>query len=896
VAKPASQAAGGKKHCHEDCDNEDCVPPSAKAKHQQTLSGIPKLPDGHKVMACRRPLLKQITAILYGKMNERLRIALVSGPPGIGKSWTIAEWWLAEERRNVRRSNVLSLKCGTMPGDQIIRTINRHFLGEEAENLSTELARAICAATPLIVLDGLSNQSPDEVAPEGPTNADWLTLRKVGQFLSFLGTHNVRARVLLGIQDAGANMRIRDLETSFHANVAFKRIILEPLSPKDGAELLRALGIQGMSQSDLERISGKLQGLPIAMNAAARYLMTTSRHEDREKFVTSCGYFERNSFTEMFGKYISALDSTSTGASLHAFMRLLALMPGPTLQTEIDELLAIGGIKRLEGATVADFIMQQLPPFIVVLGAHLDLHPFVRSFLRKHISDVINGQHTDPHISREEIYRIHAIAAKRCLERLKWTPNNGFEKPDVLDIEGAIYHLITLRGLCDQDELTNNRETALLSYDEFMTRIQERRITPNSITSFLITNVAERFLFSNNHHMTRILGQFETKARILTYFFENQDLKGDLRFIAPDDARRLLSEIGICWMHSGRVHSATAALVRAKNLIVLGAAMDANQLWLAQPSDIQDWANRAEIMSTEALLALRQGRDISTIESRIAPVLNTAEQLCDLILNMPPTSDITDTQKKLIRSTRRVISRKAQICLISGDMPKAVYNFNHATNLGKRLKQDYLDGEAARRFSSYYCHEGDYSEALRIVDWNIKKSSATGKGIAPESNEIIPFLTTKAMILRLMGDLDQAAAILEDVNQHQFVRRGECTFTAARELELEKLRLRVARGDKTGAIERLQDLRIEMECSHHNELAIEIRLILAELLPRPKAEEVLTQAETQAWSWQWKSVSNRVQEIFNAWGREGSPMDKPRELKREHGPKRDQSVAAPGRL
>lgn len=833
---------------------EEPPEPPPGRKRRIELRGLRILEAGDEPLPSRTMLTDRIHTALAPTAVEPMRLAVVQGEQGVGKSQLIGEWWRAHGR-NVFNRNTLHLDCAQLlGGDEIVKALNSYYLNRATAELTPALAQAINQRPrSLIILDGLSHDDGDdprtrEVAPA--VRADRTALSRVRETLSFLADQGARCSVLLGVQTAHPEASVIAVSRRFDASVHFERIAVERLSPDEGALLIRKLGVNRLSDDDLRHLSNRVMGLPISLTAAADYLRLAS-DERAERFlidIDSRGSFAF--FQEFFGRYLQAINGNTSyddRAHPHAYLRLLALMPGPVTKSRIDGLLRRGRIRRLERGSTTLFAQMRIA-FVVEQGPYVDVNPMVRDMVRQELAEALKREEPSVSTDREELRWIHRTAAQWCVQRLPENPTE-FTTLEIEMIEGALYHLLALR-----DFLPNFADAAGMA-PSAGERV-ELWSTPKQITDYCLDAIVRRYLMDRRtHRATRVLGQFETKARLLSLFFENPAVDGRPRHLSLWDEVELLGEIGVCWMHAGRLHLANFALERAETCLrELGIdAVSAQRRSLPSEDGHDPWRLWTETISTLALIRMRSGRQREDVDDVLALAAESARKRAEAALaeKAPASAD----ERVVLRSLRRLICREGQVLLQAGDLHAAQARYSLALAVEEIAGSGKLSGDALRRYIEVLvrrgpCNRDDLAQAELLIDAQLQPRREARRQRA--SNDIIPMYATKIMLLRTQGRFDEAEAYLSEAESHPFVRRGECSFTARMELRLERYRLVIVRNAATPEIcEEVEALARELQARHHLMLYSDAKLIQAEMEDHATQARILNEVETELLGKEW---------------------------------------------
>jgi tetratricopeptide (TPR) repeat protein len=446
------------------------------------------------------------------------------------------------------------------------------------------------------------------------------------------------------------------------------------------------------------------------------------------------------------------------------------------------------------------------------------------------------------------------MAATWCIKRL---PANtaDFSTTEIEMIEGALYHLLAIRDFLptsaspEPESQPNSATSATM-----LQRLTGGRATPEEITQYCLNDIVRRFLIDRRtHRATRFLGQFETKARLLGLFVENPDDEGRPRHLSLSDQAELFGEIGVCWMHAGRLNLARDALDSATRcLSELGLDLRAFQDLDANLTPEQ-WRLWTETNSTLALIQMRSGRICEDVDEFLAPAASLARSRALAALESPAAPK----NGEQLRAARRLICRHAQLALQSGELAVAEAGYNLAAAVEQIAGSGKLTGDALRRQIEVLVRRGpclpeDLALAEAAIDAQLQPRREGANRRRGTSNDVIPMYVTKIMLLRAKGQFLDAQAYLEEAQRHEFVIRGECSFTARMELELEKYRLLIAQDATTPATARaIAALAGELEARHHWSLYSDALLLQAEMVEEPDRTQLLNRVNAQITSSQY---------------------------------------------
>ncbi|TBA52716.1 hypothetical protein [Rhizobium ruizarguesonis] len=348
---------------------------------------------------------------------------------------------------------------------------------------------------------------------------------------------------------------------------------------------------------------------------------------------------------------------------------------------------------------------------------------------------------------------------------------------------------------------------------------------------------------------------------------------GSPRHLKIEDQITIYTEIGICWMHSGRLQLAQKSIFRARErLQEMGAdAKMFSPLPRVEEGSFNLWRAWTDTLNIQALIAMRLGRERPMIEDILKGAVEIARRIAIEELASLPNGSPELKANGL--AARRVICRYAQLCLNAGKLDQAIEDYELATSVEKAITGKNLSGDALRRYIEAIVRRGpclpeDLATAEMLIDEQIghKQIAGTRRRL---SNDIISLFVTKAMLLRARGEFIAAKTLLEETEKHEFVLRGECTFTARAELALETFRVRIASGNfDREQRSALQALLSELQARHHMSMYWHAMVVFAEMEIEPRKSEILLQAERSLSSSLWYRRTNDFRIIREG----GSPI------------------------
>jgi tetratricopeptide (TPR) repeat protein len=852
--------------------------PSMKAPE-----GFLRLSAGEVLPQNRLAEAANFSQILPSGNDSKSMLVLLQGRTGVGKTFFLS-YWLNRYGAEIFGGNALSVDCSLMSFDQILAKVEQYFVSGQSDKGSVSIFEALAVnQSNLIVLDGLKLEHFSEGSHVGALIAGVTPgrrpqLRDLAELVApFLNrTHNTVVIVCLenNSQLVGDTAFVRLLDR--HVQVVTKTV--EPLDDDEGAEFLGALGLLSMDIARRRRLSGRLHGLPGALDAAARDLMRLAGAE-REHYldnVAMVGAGSENDFERFFRAslswYESRIPTVVGSADPHpqALLRLLALMPGPITEVQLDEILRKGRVKRLRNLS-SDQVMRGEFPFTSVMNRTVDVHGMVRGILRAEIDDLIERDaFENSNTDREELERIHWLAA-----RFHWNTIKRGDEPNstlVTAIESFVYHMMAQIRLIPKGSArrgkwptggASERVLATFTFEEGWGRLSNGQIWSIAFDKA----VKPLLIFDRRHRATRIHGQYEAKARILQLL--TNALENGVP-VVPTTAAELYKETAVCWMHAGRLRSAGNAATRAGVVISPQRSVSTARRPSGFSGTARDiWKLRCDIASVTAAVDLRRGRRIGSIEGDLRPLLLNAQEIAKKALAEIPF-DAERPSQILERGAIRILARTADLALHAGRTSEAIKTFELADTLQHKIRGRSLDGEAARKFilaliRTRDSESGRIARAIALVEENIDYCANVFPRSSGEiSNDIIPFLVLRSALQRVSGKLEAAEVSLEAVRRHDFVRKSECTFVASVELEFEETRLEIACGRANSiSLDRMLTNQRRLNDARHWMMALEAVLLAAECCAGELRHRLLRDASSLITDSEAVLREADVDELFN---------------------------------
>lgn len=749
-------------------------------------------------------------------------LLIVQGGKGVGKSHLIAQWFWAQGQSKFPAA--LSLDCSGLSLDQIVPAVQGYF-----EGCNAKTGR-------LLVLDGLQirrDQSGVWIElPEQQVHFD-----EILRIINLIWTDMGPIAIVMGVENNGkkdivdADLLNRLLPNALHAVWR-----LTALTPEEGAEFLFRKGLHQVDEQDRRALSSRLQGLPIALKAAAQefYFMSDI---DREAYVANLtvdtldGSAPNNDFLIFFQGWLdrhSKVDDDSVddeGRNAHplAVLRLLAILHGAVTQQELLEVVSALSLKRLSGRSF-EYVFRDELPFVAKIDDKFELHAMVRKFLLEELRHFEKTGNFDAYTNRGELENIHWKAASMQRRFLK--NETLADSETIFAVESFVHHMVEQIRLIPQGpKATGRRATRVAGGRSNDIEVFEAKAgTLSDGRLWWIAYVeARKWLLDSRKTSTRIYGQFEAKARILGQLLKvavDEDLN------IPVNSTDLRKEVALCWMHAGKLQLAQEAL----------ATQLASKPARRRLESDGDWLLSCDRASVGATIFVRRGDVIAEAEGVLAPFMDRAKRVAE----ESQRQGEDDHMPPLQRGALRILSRAADVALHAGNSDDALNYFRLAQQIQTQWSPHILNGEAARRqcvalIRRRHEHPDSMARANELVERNTSHYLAYGP---VGSNDIISFLILRATLARVHGKLELSADLLRQAGEHTHIQRRQVTFTTRFDYDLEALRLGIVSGaDKDELLSEARRLSLKMRNAAHNALRHEVDVVMAELLEGADREQ-----------------------------------------------------------
>jgi hypothetical protein len=745
---------------------------------------------------------------------------VIEGRKGVGKTFLVSQcYWSATQAF----PNALLIDCSDLSLDQIFPAAFPFFASDRCVPATRGLG---C----LLVLDGLQV----ERGPEGTMIRLPNRLAHVGEVVETIN------RIWREIAPVAVILVVENNERPLASGDVFARLAeeaghiihrLEPLDEEAGAAFLLERGLDDVSEADRRMLSTRLHGLPIALTGAVEEIRLLDTL-DREAYLTDLASQidsprpPHHRFQDLFVGWLGRLGeddvdhwkgvSDPQRAHPHALLRLLAILSGPVTYQELEEIIAAVPIPRVSGRKI-DYLKRGELPFVTHIDDTYDLHMMVRQALRRELRDCVERDEFDAFTNRSQLEAIHWQAAKmrrRSLARERHADANC-----VGIVEAFVYHMIEQIRLIPKDAANRRMVRPVRVYTAQDLNAFES--APGKLANgklwYLAFHEARRFLVDSQKASTRVHGQFEAKARILSRLIAvatEEDIA--IQLVNIDVPK----ETAICWMHAGRLQLALQAISHrlAERTVV-------------PDEDAEAWLRECNQTSVEVAIRLRLGQVTDQIEALLKPLLEHAIRLA---LRAVPSTNASERMPVRERGALRVLSRAAEVAQAAGKDALSLALFEQAVRLRACWYPRLFNGEAARHYAVGLVRATPdaVARARALVVGNIEAYGGLNldeprKG----SNDIVGFMILEAGLARFAGEYPLARMAIARILTHPFVRRREITFATRAEFELEMLRLDFAESlEPDFLLPRARQFSERMKAADHLSLHLEAEILVGELL------------------------------------------------------------------
>lgn len=876
----------------------------ADEHRSSVITEFRRIPLETPIPASRMKLSSTIESMMVEEPSPRPSFVVLHGRSAVGKSFLVSHWF--RDYGAARFGPYAArLDCSAIAFDQIVpyltEFLRRTNDNSDADQTLPELLKT--NESNLIVLDGLRFDRTETGRPILFGHDQIVSyvpdlMRTLHPILRDSGNTSC----ILVVEDNRQSLTLDPFVRDLTARVNFHSHNIPHLTEEEGATFLSEISGSAVRPDRHREIARQLRGLPLALRAAGeelkhsnplaqeRYMNPAIVNSDREHtndfelFVL--GYMKRAEDDEK-GERIQTL-SDQEQAHPVAAARLLALMPAAIGKEQLRFLLEPGKVGRL-GTNSLGSIIRSESPFIIPSEHSVDLHAMARNVLKREMNKLLDGTTTDEYATKDEIEWIHWKAAQWHLRILN--PDNLSDASDsqypvdaitvrtVADFVSHVVEQIRIKQLRGDPRLGEGSINQVSEGLIDLFRQRADQLTDVQLWSLAFQQV-RKYLLEKANYSTRIFGQFEAKAHVLETLAS--PLK-KMKFASPFLEANLQKEIGLCWMHCGRLQSALHAVDHGlkaceRNLDKDGVEGGRKNFFPILSSNSAGWMKEmwsalCDLESTSTIIRIRQGRALDMIVDTVTPFIECADRLSKDMegLTKPPDSLHVPP---LERGVIRILSRFADLLLQQGRYRESKSRFEQASQLQRAVRGRDLDGEAARRYVYLLCSHEDESErnfeqARQILDANIKRCVEFGghEGARYGSNDIIPFLVQRAYLERTLGNFQEAEESLEQVQNHSYMKRRECTFIASEEYSLERARLQIAKGTGTGTgteelHQRLTRKSHEALAAHHMLLKAEYDILLAMIVGPDERDRILEPVITSLRGAQYHDRAKYAQKIW----------------------------------
>ncbi len=815
----------------------DTNPLIASRPNADTAS-FPSFYTNQNLTASRSAVIADIQQFHSSLRPGDRSIFVLKGSFGTGKTFVGAKWWHSFGSSQFVKS-AIRIDCSNKTVNQITREALLYYIGHEAEAFDLAALARLKLIAPIFMWFDQLQYSADNDANASASPRDLI------HALSPLFSERIPVNILISAQTVRISDNHLGLTGQIPQGVVYGSAEVRALDPSEGADLLHSAGCSEISRPKLENLSRQLGGIPICLDAAAQRILEFRTAAERESYCVHLASGSPSSnqalIAEFFSKYLkSVIQGRYPGGHPEAVLRLLALMPGPIHRQFLEDLLRELKINRLEDFDPSS-ATRLAGRFVTMNSDRIDLHPMARDEIRRDLDSIVAGS-ADANTNRNEIAQIHLASARINNRSLENVPE-VLSLAEIEAIEGVVFHLLRYRD-CRPPE-AEGKSPAKPKHND-ADRIFEGRANPFELTQFCYNEIAVKFLSDRGKQVTRLLGQYETKAKILSHFFRSRSISSTVPFLDDLSTLNLLIDVAVCFMHSGRLQLAARATAAAKHCLLRlypenSTETPGQEFSLAEKGSQHRWALGVEVLAISTFIQIRMGVRLSTVLVGLQHYADQARKLFDQIHGNELSLNFH--RSPAMKATIRIYSRLAHVHLLMGKIEDAINLFERATLLQEKRSTSesdqakHLTGEAARHYCAALMHGATTNASrLALAEYLIEENVSRYEEFLVfrqyrTQNDVIPFYILRAKLERQRGHFAQARTLIEAVGDHEYIRSGECTFVAQMELEFERVETALALDiTRRADFDRIQDLVRQLDAEHHLLMAAECSLLEAKML------------------------------------------------------------------
>lgn len=873
--------------------------PTGQPRFLHRIGSLPKSPD-HAVFRHRGQAFQELNEAVFGRPGSA--VYCLKGPLGIGKS-TLLHHWCQRESHRLKERGVLAIHCIDKTGDDLLEELVEYYGHCGIKDPANSLPELIANSPMVLILDAIERFDRNDIS--GSNLSPQLFLEAIlGP--AFQQSANVKVIVTYSPEAVSGVPDILEFLNGLAGEARYREVELPGLHPDDAADYLSKSGLD-VSKEILRKFSQEVEGNPALLSA---FLASVSRSDgpvaERVQYLSLFGKEAvapnaPTTRTEVFRELVAR----SRAHSPEVFTTLMILtachdgFEPDELQQLIsrllsnDEFLRASELERSETVLRMDFLggplaglIRTTPRFkkpgstavIKAKGGKRSVVKSLHALARLEIANLL-AEVVAP-VAR---IIVHRELASYYFDLVPSSTHEGYI-PNAVDIEryhNILHHLTSMYDIAatpvgDQpSKRLAKKATADVrglkeeATDQFSTAAV--LANPTAFLEGVFKDVMMLHLGNESRVIGRQLGHFERKLAMLGLFYKRTEAAGDGGLGVKDglgqkSRRTLFYETAVVANYTGRLsiaHKAVSGAIGASSRTSLPTAQQLEQAVRASLRGGQD-ADALRVLASDldaytALLNVsattycREGH-ISVAEKLLeGPFASTTQLFAPVHALVGSDSTGTSTAPRRVRSNllgillglRRVASKLGQVKTYKNDLAAAAQAFDVALNLEHlRSATRVLRGETGRAYCRFLLASQDdqvWLQVPELIRVNIEHSKAFKRHY-----EVLEWLIELVHFECQYGAIETAQAALTEIDELTKVQGVGLSFSAQKELEIERCRVDMRLGDQLRS-DRLKAGLQSCKLSNHELLACETQLLLSQsersvddqVFWRREAEEIM---------------------------------------------------------
>lgn len=859
------------------------------------ISSLPKAPD-HAVFRQKALAYQELNQTVFGATGSA--VYCLKGPLGIGKSTLLHNWCVRESHR-LKDRGVLAIHCVDKTGDDLREEFIDYYKNCGIRDPASYLPDLLSNFPLVLVLDAIERFDRGDIS--GVNLSPQLLLEPIlGP--AFDRSANLKVVVTYSPEAVAGTPELLGFLRSLAGDTRYHEVELGGLHPDDGAEFLSKSGLN-VSKEILRQLSEDVEGNPALL---AAFIASASRSgEPVAERVQHLSLFGKEAIapneptvrTELFRELIVRVRNHSPEA-FTALLLLTACHDGlepDQLQHLVSKLLADaefleacklergGAGTRMDilGGPLAGLI--RITPRVKNPGAVAAVkgkgkRPVVKSL---HALARLEIDNLLPKFA-EPVGRIivHAAVVDHLFRLVPGQTDETYV-PNTVDIEryhNILHHLTNMydisasAGADKSVTQTANKSGRIAqkpgekSDEHFSTTAVQK--DPDLFLERVFSDVMMLHLGNESRVIGRQLGHFERKLAMLGLFYERTDAPGNSRLsvksgLGQNSKRALFYETAVVANYTGRLTIAHKAVREAIETSSRNGLPSARQLKAAVESSLRggkhsealplltaDLNNFTALLNVSATTYCREGHIDVAHRLLDRPFASAIKLIDDVRTLVTSTASGATTAPRRVRSNlqgillglRRIASKLGQVLTYKNDLAAASAAYDAAMALeALRSGMRILRGETGRAYCRFLLASHDdlkRAEVSQLINNNITHSKALRRNY-----ELVEWLIELVHFECRYGSTADAQIVLAEIDELTTVRGVGLSFSAQKELEIERCRVDITIGDRPRS-DRLKVGLRSCQLSGHELLACDTQLLLS-LSERSRDLQVFWQREAE---------------------------------------------------